>query len=256
MIWPLRWGSEVPDRVARVNQFWREGGAENSPFNFQSGRQPFPWETNPSATAPNQLFAQRSPVANYGPGAITGTVGLGEMGLGASWLADARQQEESAREAIRKSGTTPANVQALEDARAAVAQAEFMWRMGMGTISGGGVGELESRITRSKLRPSVQKAEAERGRMDTLLNPQPNRGGGGGPTPPPGPRTIPPPTAGGPPHQPGVTRYRNPTTGDERFLDRRGRWQDNTGFSRPPDPTWDRISAREAPSSMAEFLMG
>lgn len=93
---------------------------------------------------------------------------------------------------------------------------------------------------------------------------------GGGPpmppaAPPPAPRPL-PPSAGGPPHEPGVTRYRNPTTGDERFMDARGRWQGphrggGHGWISEPPASWERISSAEetAPSSgqtMAEFLRG
>jgi hypothetical protein len=86
-------------------------------------------------------------------------------------------------------------------------------------------------------------------------NPQP-------PNPNPPPQTpIAPPSAGGPPHEPGVTRYRNPRTGEEIYLDAHGRWRGpnrsgGTSWSSEPPSSWERISQRGRGASMAEFLMG
>jgi hypothetical protein len=166
---------DIPSRVARVNQFWTEGGAPATPFSFQSARQPFPWATNPQATPPNQLFPPpRGALTNYGPGGLTFGVGAGEMGVGSWWLSDARQELAEAERALAQpNGTTPTNVRRVEDARAAVAQAESMLRLGMGTVSGGLVGEIENRITRGRLRPQTNEAQAEMGRLDQILNPYP-----------------------------------------------------------------------------------
>lgn len=83
------------------------------------------------------------------------------------------------------------------------------------------------------------------------------------PTPPPTPpQRILPPSAGGPPHQPGVTQYRNPATGEVRSLDRRGRWQGRhpngrNGWISEPPSSWERVSSAEgAGQTMAEFLRG
>jgi hypothetical protein len=68
------------------------------------------------------------------------------------------------------------------------------------------------------------------------------------PTPPTAPPRLLPPAAGGPAHQRGVTRYRDPASGEERFLDSRGRWHGprpggGHGFAPAPDVRWERISA-------------
>lgn len=171
---------DVPERVGRVNEFWATGGGRQPPFTFQPGREPFPWATNPTATAPSELYRSGSRLTTYGPGALTLGVGVGETGLGYAWLQNARRELEAAQAALsardaqgRPTGMTPANVQRLEDARNSVAQAEFLMRTGMGTLAGGTVGELESAITRGRLRPATGAADAERGRLDQLLNPRP-----------------------------------------------------------------------------------
>ena len=164
---------DVPERVGRVNEFWSLGAPNRPPpFSFQPGRQPFPWTTNAAAPPPGDLYRSGSALSTYGPGALTTGVGAGETGLGYAWLQNARHEMEAAQAALSAAnGMTPANVQRLEDARNAVAQAEFLMRTGMGTLAGGTVGELESVITRGKLRPSTRGADAERGRLDQMLNP-------------------------------------------------------------------------------------
>jgi hypothetical protein len=63
----------------------------------------------------------------------------------------------------------------------------------MGTWTGGGIAEIENIITRNRLRPPTLEAQAERGRLDQLLNPVP-------PVPQPQPRV--------PRGQPGAGRWR------------------------------------------------
>lgn len=70
------------------------------------------------------------------------------------------------------------------------------------------------------------------------------------------PRLL-PPSAGGPAHQRGVTRYRDPISGEERFLDSRGRWHGprpggGHGFTPAPDVRWERIAA--APLGLASAV--
>jgi hypothetical protein len=77
------------------------------------------------------------------------------------------------------------------------------------------------------------------------------------PNPPP-PNPNPAPPTG--PFEPGVTRFRDPRTGEERYLDSGGNWQGRlpsgrNGFTGPPPATWERISQRGVPT-MAQFLMG
>jgi peptidoglycan hydrolase-like protein with peptidoglycan-binding domain len=170
---------DVPARIARVNQFWSEGAPNTqAPFGFQSGRQPFPWATNQNAVPPGQLYAPPTglagAVANYGPSAPGALLSLGEMGYGGVNLIHANNELHAAEEELSKpDGATPANVQRVEAARQAVADANFMWRTGQGTLGGTAAGQLEANFSRSRLRPSVLEADAERGRLDALLNPQP-----------------------------------------------------------------------------------
>jgi hypothetical protein len=181
---------------------------------------------------------------------LTAATAAFEGGLGYSWLGDARRQLEEAQRALAApNGNTPVNVRRVQEAEEAVRQAEWMMRVAGGHLIGGSVVEGHSRIAGRGMRPSVRAADAERGRLDMLLaQPRPNTN--------PAARAAPPVNA---PLEPGVTSFRNPATGEVRRLDARGRWQGprrggGHGYSRPPDPTWERIS--EAPTSMAEFLTG
>jgi lysozyme family protein len=168
---------DIPARVARVNQFWSEGAPGTPPpFGFQSTRQPFPWATNPNAAAPGQLYAPPTGLAgairNYGPSSPGAVLSTAEMGYGGVNLINAHRELQAAEEALSQpKGATPANVQRAEAARQAVADANFMLRMGMGTAGGTLLGQLESNFTRSGLRPSALEADAERGRLDAILNP-------------------------------------------------------------------------------------
>jgi hypothetical protein len=230
-------GGDVPERVARVNEFWREGAPRSpAPFAFQPGRQPYPWSSDPSAVAPNRLFTSSGgPIQNYGPMGLTvGTAAI-EGGLGYSWHGDAvRRLEEAQRALAAPNGNTPVNVRRVQEAEEAVRQAEWMMRVAGGHLLGGAVVEGHSRMTGRGMRPSARAADAERGRLDMLLA---------------RPRPL----------EPGVTSFRNPATGEVRRLDARGRWQGprrggGHGYTQPPDPSWERIS--QAPTTMAEFLTG
>jgi lysozyme family protein len=168
---------DVPARVARVNQFWSEGAPGTpAPFGFQSARQPFPWATNPNAAPPDQLYAPPTGLAgairNYGPSSPGAILSGAEMGYGGINYINAHRELQAAEEALSQpKGATPANAQRVEAARQAVADANFMLRMGMGTAGGTILGQLESNFTRSRSRPSALEADAERGRLDAILNP-------------------------------------------------------------------------------------
>jgi hypothetical protein len=260
---------EVPQRVARVNELWREGApGSQAPFTFQPGRQPYPWTTNQQAAAPNELFGPpsglRGAFQNYGPLGLTLGGAGAEMGLGASWLSDAKEQLKKVEDDIAKpNGSTPANVKRLQQAREAVANAEFMIRMGFFDAVGGVGMDLKSRLGRSRLRPSVQQADAERGKIDALLG----AGAGGrlsaaeialrrrtaGPLP--GGHYV-DPTAPPTPNEAWVSKMGNKMW----TRDANGRFRDENG-QLTSDPRvrrdWRRISqADEEPSSMAEFLQG
>jgi hypothetical protein len=262
---------DVPRRIARVNEFWREG-APNSPppFTFQSGRQPHPWVTNPQAAAPSELFGppsgMRGAFQNYGPLGLTLGGAGAETGLGASWLTDANEQLKKVENDISQpNGATPANVKRLQQAREAVANAEFMIRMGVFDAIGGTGMDLKSRLGRSKLRPSVQNADAERGGIDAMLN---AGGRGGGPLSA-GEIALRRRTAGPLPGGHYVDPAAPPTSNEAWVSnkgnkiwtrDDNGRFRDENG-QLMTDPRgrrgWRRISqAEELPSSMAEFLQG
>lgn len=261
---------DVPERVGRVNQFWSEG-APNSPppFAFQSGRQPFPWANDPAASAPNQLFrSSGGPLQNYGPIGITGLTGGAEIGVGGYQFGPAQERVNAARaEVNKKGGATPANVRNLEKAEEELEQAKWMMRMGFGHIGGGVMGEMKGRIVQNKTRPSVQRADTERGRIDQLLNPA-NRGltaaeltrrrRNDGPLP--GGHYVDP--AAPPTH--GET-WSSPRGNKIWTRDANGRFHDEAGQLMPDPRTdrrgWRRLSSADesvAPSGggMAQFLMG
>jgi hypothetical protein len=260
---------DLPTRIGRLNQFYTEGGSTRgqAPFTFRAGQQPIPWESNPNAPAANQLY-RLTPGANYGPvGAVAGP-GFVEWGVGHLGAGAAQNRIDEANRAIQQQGPTEANIQNLEAARRDKALFDTLDWLGRGTMSGGIATDLKYRLTRPNLRPSIGKAETERGQLDIELNrQQPVNPGGGSPNGPAGGpggggarQTILPPAAGGPAHEPGVTQYRNPSTGEIRSLDIHGRWRGphpggHHGWTSEPPASWQRIS-ENAPISMAEFLKG
>lgn len=261
---------DVPERVGRVNQFWSEG-APNSPppFAFQSGRQPYPWANDPASVAPNELFrSSGGALQRHGPIGITGLTGGAEIGGGMYLLGPAQEKVAEARRAVQApNGATPANVRNMQQAEEELEQAKWMIRMGFGHIGGGVMGEMKGRIVQNKTRPSVQRADTERGRVDQLINPA-NRGltaaeltrrrRNDGPLP--GGHYVDPAA----PPTPGET-WSSPRGNKIWTRDDNGRFHDESGQLMTDPRTnrrgWRRLSSADenaAPSSggMAEFLMG
>jgi hypothetical protein len=168
---------DVPERVGRLNEFWTMGNQRSAPpFSFQSARQPFPWATNANAVPPNQLFGRPSglsgAIQNYGPAAVGGIMPSAELAVSWPWMNSAHAEQEAAQAAVNAPrGATPANVDRLGNAREDLAQSEFMNRMGLMGLGGVALGELEDRVKQSRLRPPIMAADAERGRLDAILNP-------------------------------------------------------------------------------------
>jgi hypothetical protein len=238
-------GTGTPtERASRVNQFWTEGGASNNraPFNYEANTRPYPFTPNDQAANASQLYQPRN-VEVFAPATIIGLKGAAESGVAYSQLEAAHKDLTEARIRLQERPNDESRIQAVLEARNKVAALETALRFGAGEAVGAFGETLISRYTHKPPRPDVYRAERERGDVDLLLNPPP-------PPQPPGPPPPPaPPSAGGPPHQPGVTRYRNPATGEERFMDNAGRWQGphrggGHGWTQPPPATWQRISTR------------
>jgi hypothetical protein len=231
-------GTGTPnERAARVNQFWSEGESRVPPFAYVPNNRPYPFTANPDFQpgfpgARNASEIYPSPIVTppaVAPPLAFGLKGGVESTISVSQLDDAHQDLARAQEALRQRPNDEARIQALIAARNKVATLEAAIRFGIGEGLGATFETAVSRFVHRTPRPDVGRAEAERGDVDLLLNP-----------PPPNP---PPP----PPLQPGVTRYRNPATGEERYLDAHGRWRGprpggGQGWTDPPPATWDRTS--------------
>jgi hypothetical protein len=220
----LRAGAaNTPARVAGVNEFYARGGGQR-PFNIDPAA-PRGFVPAAGQTSANDLYP---PANTVWRGTDTGRMAAasGAAGLAEYRLHIARQEVERARQDAQKN-PSDATFAALHKAETnlglltAAARASETSLLAYPTSAA----VLRYRNTR----PDVSRGEAEVLRLNRLSGQQRQWG----------------------PHEPGVTRYRNPVTGEVRSLDDHGRWRGprpsgGHGWTREPPASWDRISSRGA----------
>lgn len=153
------------DRVARVNRFWREGGAgEAVPFATGTATK--------AGFSPNSKVADLStlypaPTRSY----LTKDVGipvaaLAESGLGSALAWDAQNRLDAAVAAYN-ADPTQANIDAIQSAKNYLASFEFMANLGRGA-AGGYIGTA-AKTSRKPTRPNTSPAEAEKMELEKML---------------------------------------------------------------------------------------
>jgi peptidoglycan hydrolase-like protein with peptidoglycan-binding domain len=158
---------DMPERVSKVNQYWGEGGAKDVPFLPNPGKSP-PYKPNPKATGPEDLY-QPSPKKNLATDAGVTGVFAADAALGQLVLTPEQKAElAAAREALEKD-PSEANINRFQAALDKTAASEFATNMGRAaTVAYPGLG---LKMQRKPVRPDVNKAEAERMRIDESLSP-------------------------------------------------------------------------------------
>jgi len=161
----------VPNRIGNVNQFYTEGlrGAE-APFTRAPRRSPYPFQSNPNAPRAEQLYQPSEGMRAAADLAIPAVGGVERGVTEFALVRPAREELQAAQDAVA-ADPSESNIQRLMAARDKLAMAEGIANTGTGVILGSAAASVKNRIgPQSHTRPNVATAEAERGRLDALLN--------------------------------------------------------------------------------------
>lgn len=174
---------QVPPRTGGVNRFWQEGGATEIPFPA-APRGKYAVKSNKQAPSATTLYPPLSTRGKYLQlGDVTKMAGIGaEAGVGQMAASSAHQELIAAQEAV-SADPSEANIQRLEAAKNFYAIAEGAAWLGRGAMVGYGAVGVPSKTYRAT-RPDVNRADAERARLDAIIN-QTSK------TPPPGAKPLP-----------------------------------------------------------------
>lgn len=194
---------DLPQRAADVNQFWAEGQpgvfrSRTLPFEVQTSAPGFKATTG-TVTPSGDLYTptMMSRARNFGTDlGVAGMYGTEVAAVEGLLKPDIHKELESARAAV-KEDPSEANINRLQAALNSSAAADFASNLGRM----GGITHLSAgmKMQRTPSRPDVSKAEAERMRINEILDKKygPGSSSKGGPssTPPPPLPPTPPPTA-------------------------------------------------------------
>lgn len=160
-------------RVGGVNTFWQEGGAATVPFP-PAPRARAGVRSDPQAPSATTLYPSPPRISEYAR-ARDVAVGAGagaEVAFSAAMANHARTELEDARKAVA-ADPSEANIQRMQAAETQAAAWEGMANVGRGI----GLGYLTSMpfARYQPTRPNVSAAEAERLRLDAVVNPRRRR---------------------------------------------------------------------------------
>lgn len=158
--------TDVPGRVARVNEFWRQGGANAAVPFISRPKSETGFAINPEASPIDRLYRPNWK-ARAAVDAGVPAVGVGETLAAEHFLAGpAREELRAANEAAAKD-PSEINLRRLQTAKDNVAIGEASVAMGRGTAIGYPAMAMHSR--RASALPNMQPAEAERLRLEQFL---------------------------------------------------------------------------------------
>jgi peptidoglycan hydrolase-like protein with peptidoglycan-binding domain len=172
----------IPSRVGRTNEFWRKGGGE-VPF-ISAPNSPKGFAVNPGATAMDKLYPAPT---KWNALTDLGTVGVfgGESAAGQFLVAPEAHEELKAARAAVENDPSEGNINRLQAAIDKSSMADFMTSFGRGGV--GGYATAATKMQRSPTTPAMDKAEAEKLKLEAYLRTKPR-----------GSRTksVPPPSSG------------------------------------------------------------
>ncbi len=154
----------TPERVAAVNEFWRQGGGK-VPFTNAPESTPG-FAVNPKATSMDKLY--KTPVATN---VATDAAGAGLFGAESvaaqHWMVEPREEELKAANQAVAQDPSEVNIQRLQEAKDKLAVAEALKTMGrVGALSYLGGAAVKGRV---HTKPSMDKAEAEKLDLEGVL---------------------------------------------------------------------------------------
>jgi len=159
----------VPPRAGGVNRFWQEGGGAAVPFTA-APKAKHAIKSNKAAASATTLYPPLSTRGKYLQlGDATKMAGIGaEMGASQIAANAAHDELRSAQKAVADD-PSEANIQRLETARNIYAAAEGAAMLGRGALLGYGAVGIPTK-TYKRTRPDVNRADAERTRVDAIIN--------------------------------------------------------------------------------------
>lgn len=153
--------TERAQRAANVNEFWRAGGGQRTPFaETRNGS----FQRRPRANDPSELFPDRRDFLGMraNDAAMIGT-GASEAGFAWHQLQGAERELEAAQEAVRStSNPTEQQLERLQRAREQVERWDLLMRAGLGFAGGRALGSASHRYPQLRSRVDVRGAEEER----------------------------------------------------------------------------------------------
>lgn len=164
----------ISERVGKVNEFAKLGGAEKVPFTRAPTKDP-PWRATPGATPASDLFPARSMKPEYmtqGAGVVGG---LTEMGV-AMWMGSAAHQRLKEAEEAVKATPNPATIAAYLDARSSANMWDVLDNAGRGSAGAqAAVAKVGPLVFGGNRRPNVPKHEGEVGEVSSELSKATNK---------------------------------------------------------------------------------
>jgi hypothetical protein len=149
-----------PGRVAKVNQYWSEGGAKDLPFLPNAGKSP-PYKPNPNASGAGDLYQPKSnTLLDSG---IAAGFGVESLLSQFAFQPETKAELDAAR-AAAKEDLSESNISRLQAALDNDAAAKFTTNLGRTGAASYAAGM--KLMPRDPARPNVNKAEAERMRID------------------------------------------------------------------------------------------
>src|SRR5690606_5901762 len=177
---------DLPQRMGGVNRYFQEGGAKELPFQ-PAPTSRFGMRSNPNAPSAATLHQPPPRISEFVRARDLGVVaGAGAVaGLGHQMAEDARAEVKAAFDAVERD-PSEANIQRLQAAMDRAALWDFTGNIGrgMGLTYAFSAPKLRYQTTR----PNVEAAEAERVRIDQMIN-APRRASG--PSAPAAPLGVP-----------------------------------------------------------------
>lgn len=158
---------DIPSRVGGVNRFWQEGKASEVPFGV-SPRARNGVRANANAPAATTLYPSPLGMSEYGRVRDLGVLGgVGaEVGVTSTMASQARDELAEARKAVA-ADPSEGNIQRMQAAETQAA----LWELGANVGRGVGLGYVGAApfARYQTARPDVQRAEAERLRLNALM---------------------------------------------------------------------------------------
>lgn len=158
----------ISERVGKVNEFAKQGGADKIPFTYAPAKDP-PWKATAKPTPASDLFPARSMKPEYMTQGALVAGGLTESGVSA-WMASGAHERLKEAETAVKATPNAATIAAYLDARNSANMWESLENVGRGwALTQATAAKLGPMAFGANRRPDVPKYEGEVGSVSSKL---------------------------------------------------------------------------------------